>query len=42
MSYIPAAVAIFGAFILLFYPLTTSRMAEIDGKLRIARDGQTL
>lgn len=42
MSYIPAVVAIFGAFILLFYPLTTSRMAEIDGKLRIARDGQTL
>lgn len=42
MSYIPAAVAVFGAFILLFYPLTTSRMAEIDGKLRIARDGQTL
>lgn len=42
MSYIPAAVAIFGAFILLFYPLTTSRMAEIDGKLRIARDGQAL
>lgn len=42
MSYIPAAVAIFGAFILLFYPLTTSRMAEIDGKLRIARDGHTL
>lgn len=42
MSYIPAAVAIFGAFILLFYPLTTSRMAEIDSKLRIARDGQTL
>lgn len=42
MSYIPAAVAIFDAFILLFYPLTTSRMAEIDGKLRIARDGQTL
>lgn len=42
MSYIPAAVAIFGAFILLFYPLTSSRMAEIDGKLRIARDGQTL
>lgn len=42
MSYIPAAVAVFGAFIRLFYPLTTSRMAEIDGKLRIARDGQTL
>lgn len=42
MSYIPAAVAVFGAFILLFYPLTTSRMADIDGKLRIARDGQTL
>lgn len=42
MSYIPAAVAIFGAFILLFYPLTTKRMAEIDGKLSIVRGAQTL
>lgn len=37
MSYIPAAVAIFGALILIFYPLTTSRMAQIDKELRIAR-----
>lgn len=42
MSYIPAAVAVFGAFILLFYPLTTRRMAEIDSKLGIVRGEQTL
>ncbi len=37
MSYIPAAVALFGAFILIFYPLTTSRMASIDSQLRASR-----
>ena len=41
MSYIPAAVALFGAFILIFYPLTTSRMEEIDRDLRKRRgEGQ--
>ena len=37
MSYIPAGVALFGALILVFYPLTTSRMAEIDRDLQKRR-----
>lgn len=40
MSYIPAAVALFGAFMLIFYPLTTSRMEEIDRDLRKRRGGE--
>lgn len=37
MSYIPAAVALFGVVTLWFYPLTTGRMAEIDAQLQVAR-----
>lgn len=37
MSYLPAGVALLGALSLWFYPLTTSRMRDIDGKLREVR-----
>lgn len=39
MSYIPAAVALFGAAIIWFYPLTTNRMKEIDRDLKVLRNG---
>lgn len=38
MSFIPAAVALFGVAMLWFYPLTTRRMADIDAMLKIARE----
>ena len=37
MSFIPAAVSIIAVLVVSFYPLTTSRMREIDAQLQIQR-----
>ena len=38
MSFIPAAVSIIAVLVVSFYPLTTSRMREIDAALQIQRN----
>ena len=38
MSFIPAAVSIIAVLVVSFYPLTTSRMREIDAQLQIQRN----